>query len=90
MADPEGPAQDGQRTGRRERNRSVGEGCFVPILSRPTMPPSHRVFVGRAEIGVGWSKQSNEGRGYLSLKLDDPSFTAPIFANLFEDADDQG
>ncbi|KTQ96335.1 hypothetical protein NS226_08175 [Aureimonas ureilytica] len=47
--------------------------------------PSHRVYVGRAEIGAGWSKRSNEGRDYLSLKLDDPSFNAPIYANLFED-----
>src|SRR3546814_13655373 len=47
--------------------------------------PTHRVFVGRAEIGAGWAKQSNEGRDYLSLKLDDPSFAAPIYANLFDD-----
>lgn len=47
--------------------------------------PSHRVFVGRAEIGAAWSKTSNEGRDYLSLKLDDPSFTQPIYANLFDD-----
>ncbi|RTL70001.1 MAG: DUF736 domain-containing protein [Hyphomicrobiales bacterium] len=52
--------------------------------------PSHRVFVGRAEIGAAWSKQSNEGRDYLGLKLDDPSFTAPIFANLFDDEDGEG
>src|SRR3546814_20147678 len=45
--------------------------------------PSHRVMVGRAEIGAAWTKQSNEGREYLGLKLDDPSFTAPIYANLF-------
>jgi uncharacterized protein (DUF736 family) len=47
--------------------------------------PSHRVYVGRAEIGAAWSKRSNDGRDYLSLKLDDPSFNAPIFANLFDD-----
>jgi len=47
--------------------------------------PSHRVYVGKAEIGAAWSKRSNEGRDYLGLKLDDPSFTAPIFANLFAD-----
>ncbi|OJW23895.1 MAG: hypothetical protein BGO51_15605, partial [Rhodospirillales bacterium 69-11] len=52
--------------------------------------PSHRVYVGRAEIGAAWSKRSNEGRDYLSLKLDDPSFTAPIFANLFDDEDGDG
>jgi uncharacterized protein (DUF736 family) len=49
--------------------------------------PSHRVYCGKAEIGAGWSKRSNEGRDYLGLKLDDPSFTAPIFANLFDDED---
>jgi uncharacterized protein (DUF736 family) len=52
--------------------------------------PSHRVFVGRAEIGAAWAKQSNEGRDYLGLKLDDPSFTAPIYANLFDDEDGEG
>ncbi len=52
--------------------------------------PSHRVFVGRAEIGAAWSKRSSEGRDYLGLKLDDPSFTAPIFANLFDDEDGEG
>ena len=49
--------------------------------------PSHRVFGGRAEIGAFWSKESNEGRPYFSLKLDDPRFNPPIFANLFDDAD---
>ena len=47
--------------------------------------PSHRVFAGQVEIGAAWSKRSNEGRDYLGLKLDDPSFVAPIFANLFDD-----
>src|SRR5580693_6319469 len=52
--------------------------------------PSHRVYVGRVEIGAAWSKRSEEGRDYLSLKLDDPSFTAPIYANLFDDEDGEG
>ena len=51
---------------------------------------SHRVFVGRVEIGAAWSKRSNEGRDYLGLKLDDPSFNAPIYANLFDDEDGEG
>src|SRR5258706_15525511 len=41
--------------------------------------PSHRIFVGRAEIRAAWSKRSSEGRDYLSVKLDDPSFTTPIY-----------
>jgi uncharacterized protein (DUF736 family) len=60
---------------------------IVPEDSDNENAPSHRVFVGRAEIGAAWTKRSNEGRDYLSVKLDDPSFTAPIFANLFDDED---
>ena len=52
--------------------------------------PTHRVFVGRAEIGAAWTKTSNEGRNYLSVKLDDPSFNAPIFANLFKAEEGEG
>jgi uncharacterized protein (DUF736 family) len=64
---------------------------IVPEANRVSdNAPSRRVFVGRAEIGAAWSKRSTEGRDYLSLKLDDPSFTAPIYANLFEDEDGEG
>jgi uncharacterized protein (DUF736 family) len=57
------------------------------VLALSPMTGSHRVFVGRAEIGAAWSKRSNEGRDYLSVKLDDPSFAAAIYANLFDDTD---
>ena len=49
--------------------------------------PSHRVLVGRVEIGAAWAKRSNGGRDYLGLKLDDPSSNSPIYANLFDDED---
>ena len=59
---------------------------IVPEANRSNdNAPSHRVFVGRAEIGAAWSKRSTEGRDYLSLNLDDPSFNAPIIANLIDD-----
>src|SRR5262245_2392720 len=61
---------------------------IVPEINRMSdNAPSHRVYVGRAEIGAAWSKRSNEGRDYLSVKLDDPSFMAPIYANLVEDGE---
>ena len=64
---------------------------IVPEANRANdNAPSHRVMVGKAEIGAAWTKKSNEGRDYLGLKLDDPSFNAPIFANLFEDEDGEG
>ncbi|UPJ77113.1 DUF736 domain-containing protein [Bradyrhizobium sp. 187] len=52
--------------------------------------PNHRIYVGRPEIGAAWSKRSEEGRDYLSLKLDDPSFNGPIYANLFDDEGGEG
>ena len=61
---------------------------IVPETDRTSdNAPSHRVYVGRAEIGAAWSKRSKEGSDYLSVKLDDPSFTAPIYANLVEDGE---
>ena len=61
---------------------------IVPDLrSTGENAPSHRVLVGRAEIGAAWSKRSDEGRDYLGLKLDDPSFNTPIYVNLFDDED---
>ena len=46
--------------------------------------PDYRVFCGPIEYGAAWRKTSNEGRAYLSVKLDDPSFPAPIYATLVE------
>ena len=61
---------------------------IVPEANRSNEnAPSHRVHVGRVEVGAAWPKRSNEGRDYLSVKLDDPSFAAPIYANLFDDPD---
>ncbi|WP_316185300.1 MULTISPECIES: DUF736 domain-containing protein [unclassified Bradyrhizobium] len=61
----------------------------VRIVAEPNRSndnaPSHRVYVGKAEIGAGWPKRTEEGRDYLSFKFDDPSFNAPIYANLLDD-----
>jgi uncharacterized protein (DUF736 family) len=43
----------------------------------------HRSQVSRRRI-------ANEGRDYLSVKLDDPSLTQPICANLFDAEDSAG
>lgn len=64
---------------------------LVPETNRTNdNAPNFRVYLGRIDLGACWQKRSNEGRTYLSLKLDDPSFAAPIFANLFADEDGEG
>lgn len=49
--------------------------------------PDFRVYAGTVEIGAGWKKTSATEREYVSCKLDDPSFPAPIYASLIA-ADD--
>ena len=49
--------------------------------------PDYRVFAGTVEFGAGWKKTSLEDREYLSVKFDDPSFAAPIYASLVEAED---
>ena len=46
--------------------------------------PDLRVLAGNIEIGAAWKRISKENTVYHSVKLDDPSFPAPIFANLVE------
>lgn len=48
--------------------------------------PQYRIYSGAVEFGAAWKKTSDQGRDYLSIKLDDPSFAAPIYATL-ADAD---
>lgn len=51
--------------------------------------PDYRVYAGGAELGAGWREKSKEDeKEYLSLKLDDPSFAAPIRAAFFENAEE--
>jgi uncharacterized protein (DUF736 family) len=53
--------------------------------------PHFRIYAGNVELGAAWQKRSNESdRDYLSVKLDDPSFPAPIYAKLTEVEDQEG
>lgn len=52
--------------------------------------PDFRIFAGQTEFGAAWKKKSNEGREYLSVKLDDPSFPAPIYASMVEVEGEEG
>ena len=51
--------------------------------------PDHRIFAGVTEFGAAWKKTVRDSdREYLSVKLDDPSFPAPIYASLLKGEDD--
>ncbi len=61
--------------------------AFIPNADASANAPTYRVFCGKTEVGGAWEKTSESGRTYHSVKLDDPTFAAPIFANLIEQDD---
>jgi len=44
--------------------------------------PDFRLYNGMIEFGAAWAKISAAGSDYMSCKLDDPGFPAPIYASL--------
>ena len=57
---------------------------FRPAEKTSDKAPDYRIYTRAVELGAAWKKCSTEGRDYLSVKLDDPSFPAPIYATLVE------
>lgn len=54
--------------------------------------PDYRVFAANnVELGAGWKRTAKNGeqREYVSVKLDDPSFVAAIYANLVQSEADE-
>ncbi|MGY3159217.1 uncharacterized protein (DUF736 family) [Bradyrhizobium elkanii] len=53
--------------------------------------PDYRIFAGATEFGAAWKKTVRDSeREYLSVKLDDPSFPAPIYASLVKVEGEEG
>jgi len=65
---------------------------FARIDNPSDKGPHFRIFAaGNVELGAAWQKHSEQtGRDYLSVKLDDPSFPAPIYATLVEVEGEEG
>jgi uncharacterized protein (DUF736 family) len=56
---------------------------FAPSEKDNDKAPDFRIFTGAIEFGAAWKKTARESdREYLSVKLDDPSLPAPIYASL--------
>ncbi|MEG3178637.1 DUF736 domain-containing protein [Sphingomonas sp. RB3P16] len=60
---------------------------IVRIQKDSEKAPDAWVYAGTTELGAAWSKTSREDRSYMAMKLDDPSFPTPIYANLVEGED---
>jgi uncharacterized protein (DUF736 family) len=70
------------------------EVIFQPVESKSNeKAPDYRLYARTSphEIGAAWHTASGEnGHEYLSVKLDDPSFTAPIQCRLVKTGAEHG
>ncbi|MBO1325658.1 DUF736 domain-containing protein [Acetobacter sp. TBRC 12305] len=62
---------------------------FVPAENNGTEhAPDYRIHFGDGEsgpeLGAGWKRTGERAGEYVSVVLDDPSFTQPIRATLFQ------
>ena len=68
--------------------------AFRPNEARTDKAPQYRVVSlsksGDVEFGAAWKKRSEEGRDYLSVKLDDPALTQALNCALVEPGDSEG
>ena len=74
---------EGERFTGHIRTLTLNSGvAIVPTPKTTEKAPDYRVLCGATEIGAAWKKTSAENRPYLSIRLDDPSFNAPIACRL--------
>ena len=57
---------------------------IIAVAKEGESSPDYRVTASGLEIGAGWKRQSAANKPYVSLKLDDPSFAAPVNARLVD------
>ena len=80
--------RDGSLKGQIKTLNLSAEVSMEPVESDKEGAPAYRLYAGAVELGAAWAKTAKEsGREYHQVRLDDPSFPAPIFANLVEDED---
>lgn len=71
-------------TGTIETITFTAETKFVAIDTESPKGPDFRIIAGNAECGAAWKQRSDKGNDYLSVVLDDPTFSAPIRTSLVE------
>jgi uncharacterized protein (DUF736 family) len=61
-----------------------GQVTIVPQEKENAKAPDYRVFSGSVELGGAWNRESEQAKAYKSVKLNDPSFPAAVYARLVE------
>ena len=76
--------ENGYRGSVKTLTLNVKSAKFVAAAGDNEKGPDYRVIAAGAEFGAARKKTSDKDNDYLSVKLDDRSFPAPIYAGLVE------
>jgi len=78
-------AEDGSYTGTiKTLSLNIKARLLPAEPSENEKAPNLRVMSGNVEIGAAWQRTSKDNTVYHSVKLDDPSFQAPVYATLVQ------
>jgi uncharacterized protein (DUF736 family) len=63
---------------------------FEPVTKKSEKAPEYRVLSEGFEIGAAWKRDGDNGEAHLSVRLDDPSYAAPINCRLVKSGVEHG
>lgn len=83
-------SEDGSFTGTIRTLNINTKATIRPVAKDGERSPDYRVSANGVELGAGWRKAAKDtGAEYVSVKLDDPSFTGPVYATLVQGDKDE-
>lgn len=62
---------------------------FFPLAKKGDKAPDYRIVFGSCELGAAWKRSGDNGES-LSVRLDDPSFPAPVNCRLVKTGAEHG
>jgi len=81
--------EDGSFHGTIETLTLNARATFEPQAKRKDKSPDYRITSVLTDIGAAWTRTA-DGQSYLSVRLDDPSFAAPIDCRLVKTGAEHG
>lgn len=63
---------------------------FEALTKRNDKSPDYRITVSLSDLGAAWKRTGDNGDEHFSVRLDDPSFTAPINCRLVKTGIEHG
>jgi uncharacterized protein (DUF736 family) len=82
--------ENGGFTGTIETLTLSTRATFEPLAKRGEKSPAYRITTELGDIGAAWTWSGEKVESYLSVRFDDPSFTAPINCRLVKTGAEHG